>query len=118
MDGLLLPFEGKQLSTYHVQSLLFCKPVSVLTSTSEVHCNNLRLNAISLSQTLLEYAVAGQNLERLGTIEVSFNRGVISNIRPMGANNLGGMGATHNADLVGPIGEKARKQKMIGAVTK
>jgi hypothetical protein len=67
---------------------------------------------------LLEYAVAGQNLERLGTIEVSFNRGVISNIRPMGANNLGGMGATHNADLVGPIGEKARKQKMIGAVTK
>jgi hypothetical protein len=64
------------------------------------------------SQTLLEHAAVGQDLERLGTIEVSFSRGAKSNVRPWD-----GIAEERIANLGGPIGEKASKKLMVGCVT-
>lgn len=62
-------------------------------------------------QTLREHDPTGQDVEKLGTVEVTFERGALkSDLGPQAVSKA------RAADLVGPVSERAKKA--LGAVTK
>lgn len=105
-------FAGRAMSAGKVQGLLFAKPVSILHAmpwlTPEV------LIPLAL-QELTEEATPEIPLQSLATIQVRFFRSEKSTSRPWTQDDNA---KEWDKQSTGPINEKAKKDAMVGSVTR